>query len=160
MNNNTACSTQALGTRQHTATMSVRPPFSHKHFSGPSCGTKSTGIGSLGELVAFVNVIVTMSPVLKPGVSGGGLEATADSTPGQLHQRQTSSHGITSRRHANNAIIQSAVQCRDCCRTSRCRALKMNTILQTHWCCLRQSSLSDTRGMPGRPIACHQPSDC
>ena len=35
-----------------------------------------------GSDTAFVNVIVTTSPTLNPTTSGGGLDATTESTPG------------------------------------------------------------------------------
>ena len=38
---------------------------------------------SPGTCTARVNVIVTTSPLLKPTTMGGGLDATADTTPGQ-----------------------------------------------------------------------------
>ena len=38
---------------------------------------------SSGACTARVNVIVTMSPLLKPTTMGGGFDATADTTPGQ-----------------------------------------------------------------------------
>ena len=38
---------------------------------------------SLGTCTARVNVIVTTSPLEKPTMRGGGLDAIADSSPGQ-----------------------------------------------------------------------------
>ena len=53
-------------------------------------------------LVRFVNVISTTSPTEKPGTRGGGLEATADATPGQHSEEPV--HAIHSTHTATNQI--------------------------------------------------------
>ena len=46
-------------------------------------GENDSTTSALGALVGSENMTVTTSPTLNPTVSGGGLDAFANSTPGQ-----------------------------------------------------------------------------